>query len=110
MTEIERHLLTIQLNKIILPVEQRSEHALNDATAGIKAALTVLDNHLKTREYLLGKDFTIADLNVASVLMVGVFIIRQFDLQFDLSGTPAIEKWFKKCTDREASQRVRGKK
>jgi glutathione S-transferase len=72
----------------------------------------VLDNHLhlKTREYLLGTDFTIADLNVASVLMVGVYIMRQFDLQFDLSGTPTVEKWFKKCTDREAAQRVRGKK
>jgi glutathione S-transferase len=76
----------------------------------MRAALTVLDNHLQTREYLLGRDFMIADLNVASILMVGIFTMTFLGVQFELSGTPTVEKWFKKCTDREALERVRGMK
>lgn len=70
----------------------------------------MLDKHLQTREYLLCRDFMIADLNVASILMVGSFTMTFLGVQFDLSGTPTVEKRFKKCTDREALERVRGMK
>jgi glutathione S-transferase len=65
MTEIEPHLITILMHKMFLPAEQRSDSAVKQAAEALKAPLGVLDNHLKAGEYLLGKDFSIADLNVA---------------------------------------------
>jgi glutathione S-transferase len=86
MTEFERHVGTIQLNRMILPTEQRSDYAVKHATEAMRTAITVLDDHLERREYLFGGDFTIADLNVSSVLMVGIFITSRLGVQIDLFG------------------------
>jgi len=100
MTELEPHLIAILMNKMFLPAEQRSEAAVKNATTALAAPLKVLDDRLKSQEYLLGKDFTIADLNVASVLTLSTFV------GFDLSGTPAVQKWFQKCVSRPSQQKV----
>jgi glutathione S-transferase len=100
MTELEPHLIAILINKLFLPAEQRSEAAVKNATTALAAPLKVLDDRLKSQEYLLGKDFTIADLNVASVLTLSTFV------GFDLSGTPAVQKWFQKCVSRPSQQKV----
>jgi len=100
MTELEPHLIAILMNKLFLPAEQRSEAAVKNATTALAAPLKVLDDRLKSQEYLLGKDFTIADLNVASVLTLSTFV------GFDLSGTPAVQKWFQKCVSRPSQQKV----
>ena len=100
MTELEPHLITILMNKMFLPAEQRSEAAIKNATTALQAPLKVLDDRLKSQEYLLGRDFTIADLNVASVLTLSTFV------GFDLSGTPAAQKWFQKCVSRPSQQKV----
>jgi glutathione S-transferase len=104
MTETEQPLLTILMNKMFLPPEQRSEAAIKGATEAMKAPLAVLDNHLRGREYLLGKDFTIADLNLASVLSLTSLI------QFDLSPTPTAQAWLGKCLSRPAMQKASQKK
>jgi glutathione S-transferase len=62
--------------------------------------MKVLDEHLKGRQYLLGNDFTIADLNVASVISVGALV------QFDMSATTSAQKWLKTCLGRAANQRA----
>jgi glutathione S-transferase len=60
----------------------------------------VLDEHLHKSEYLLGQEFTIADLNVASVLSIARFI------QLDLSSIPTAQQWLQRCLERPANQRV----
>jgi glutathione S-transferase len=100
MMETEAHMLALLTHKLFLPAEQRSEAAVKSASEAIKAPLKVLDDHLKGREYLLGKDFTVADLNVASVLVLGNFI------QFDFSLTPAVHAWLGKCLSRPAMQKA----
>jgi glutathione S-transferase len=60
----------------------------------------VIDDHLRASEFLLGKEFTIADLNVASVMGLAPFI------QLDLSATPTAQKWLQKCLGRPANQRA----
>ncbi len=104
MTETEPHLLTLLGHKLFLPKEQRSDKAIADATNALKAPLGVLDAHLKGRAYLLGNDFTIADLNVASVLGLANFV------QLDLAGTPAAKAWLGTCLARPANQKASGMK
>ncbi len=58
--------------------------------------LTVLQDHLADRAYLLGDDFTVADLNVACVVGWGKFA------GLDFEPYPAVNDWFSRCIKREA--------
>jgi len=104
MTELEPHLLTILRHKLFLPAEQRSDQAVKEATEALKAPLAVLDGVLGRHENLLGSAFTIADLNVASVLSFGTYV------KFDFSATPKLQAWLQKSWSREANSKVRGMK
>jgi glutathione S-transferase len=50
------------------------------------------------QHYLLGNDFTVADLNVAAV------ISRAVDM--DLSAVPNLEAWLTRCLDRPAARKA----
>ena len=104
MTEIEPPLMTLLTHKLFLPPDQRDEKAITDATEKLKAPLKVLDDHLKGREWLVGKSFSIADLNVASVLSFAMLV------KLDMSATPAAQAWLQKCLGREANKKVRSLK
>ena len=101
MTENEPNLLTVLRNRLILPPEQRNEQAATQAAAALQGPLKVLDGALKGREYLLGKDFTIADLNVAGVLSFAMLA------KLDLTAAPTAQAWLQKCLGREAFKKAR---
>jgi glutathione S-transferase len=100
MTEVEPPLIDIIQHRMILPADKRDEKVALKAVETLKAPLKVLDEHLRKSEYLLGREFTIADLNVASVLSITRYT------QVDLSPTPTVQKWLQKCLERPANQRV----
>ena len=60
-----------------------------------------LNGHLANRDYLMGGRFTIADLNVASVLAWAA------TARLDLSAYPNMDKWLKACLARDGYQKVR---
>lgn len=101
MTEIEPNLMTLLTQRIFLPADQRDEKVAQKAVDALKAPLKVLDDQLKGREYLLGKDFSIADLNLAAVLSFAMLV------KLDMSATPNTQAWLQKCLGREANARVR---
>jgi glutathione S-transferase len=101
MLEVEPHLVTILQNRMFLPPEKRSEQAVAEAIEKLKAPLKVIEQHLGNRDYLLGKDFTIGDLNVASVWMLGTMV------GFDFSSAPKTMAWLTKCISRPAAERGR---
>ena len=101
ITELEGHFLTLLSHKMFLPPDQRDEKKANDAINSLKAPLNVLDAALKGREYLLGSNFTIADLNVAGVLTFGTYV------KFDHSATPALQAWRGKGHGRDAYKKLR---
>jgi glutathione S-transferase len=100
MTEVETSLIDVFMHRMMLPAEQRDEKVAVAALEKLKAPLKVLDDHLQKSDYLLGKEFTIADLNVASTLSIAQYI------QLDLAPTPKAQKWLQKCLERPAHQRV----
>lgn len=104
MTEIEPLLMTILMNRVLNPPDKRDEKAASAAADALKAPLKALDDSLKGKDYLLGKTFTVADLNVASVLSWAAM------MRLDLSATPAAQAWLQKCLGREANQKVRALK
>jgi len=82
-----------------LPSEDRDPQRLAEALQVVEPPFKVLDAALGTRPYLLGDDFTVADLNVAAV------ISRAIDM--DLSATPHLERWLKRCLERPAAIKAR---
>ena len=58
----------------------------------------VLDRALAEQPYLLGGEFTVADLNVAAVALRSIAM--------DLSATPHYRDWLQRCYDRPAAQKV----
>jgi glutathione S-transferase len=77
--------------------------------AGIEqllGALGVLESQLGGRVYLLGDDFTVADVNLAATLrepgesgVAGIGTI-------DLGAFPNVGRWLDACSDRPANRRV----
>jgi glutathione S-transferase len=58
----------------------------------------VLDAAVAKQNYLLGDEFTVADLNVAAV------ISRAVDM--DLSALPNLKAWLMRCLDRPAARKA----
>ena len=100
MTEVERPALTALLNRIG-PEERRDAAAADEAERALAAPLKVLDAALTGTPYLLGERFTVADLNVASILAWA----RQ--ARVNLAAFPKAEAWLKACHDRPAAQQAR---
>jgi glutathione S-transferase len=63
-----------------------------------KPVLKVLDDHLKNHEWLVGKKFSVADLNVACV----VGMARYGDV--DISYVPNVSAWLTRATSRPAAK------
>jgi glutathione S-transferase len=99
VTEVETPLLDIFMNRM-KPADQKDEKAAQASIDKLKTPLKVLDDRMHQSEYLLGKEFTIADLNVASVMSLAPLI------QLDLSATPMAQKWLQKCLGRPANQKA----
>jgi glutathione S-transferase len=97
--EVERAVNIWSLHAIRLPPEDRDPGKLADALAVTAAPFRVLDGALGDNGYLLGNDFTVADLNVAAV------ISRAIDM--DLSATPRLAQWLRRCLDRPAARAAR---
>jgi glutathione S-transferase len=102
MTEAEPLLITILRNRMLLPPEQRNEQAAEQAVAAVQGPLKVLDGALKGHDYLLGKDFTIADLNLSGVLSFAVLA------KLDFAAAPTAQAWLQKCLGRDAFKKARG--
>jgi len=99
MTELEEPLLTALLHRMFLPEDQRDPKKAADGEQRTKTPLAVLEGQMKG-DWLAGKDFTVADLNVASVLSWAALI------GMDLSAFPKTQAWLGRCTSRPGYARL----
>ena len=100
MTEAEEPLITAIVNRLFLAEAQRDEKKVADAAERFKKPLAVLDSALAGRPYLVGEAFTVADLNVCSVVSLASMV------GFDLSGAPNVQAWLGRCLARPALARA----
>jgi glutathione S-transferase len=94
--EVDRGVNIWSLHAVRLPPEDRDPQRLAEALGVLAHPFRVLDGALAGSSYLLGDDFTVADLNVAAV------ISRAIDM--DLSATPHIGDWLRRCLERPAAR------
>jgi glutathione S-transferase len=96
ISEVDRGVNIWSLHAVRLPPAERNAALRAEALQVIAAPFKVLDAALAKSPYLLGDDFTVADLNVAAV------ISRAIDM--DLSAVPNLEAWLVRCLDRPAAR------
>lgn len=96
MTEVEKPLVTILLNDI--GMQPADAATLEKHKKDLQRPFKVLEEHVTGRDYLLGANFSLADLNVASVMTW----IRGTKL--DMSAYPKLMEWLKRCTSRPAAK------
>ena len=100
MTEVEPPLISILMNSMFLPEDQRDAGAVTKGMEALKAPMAVLNAALDGTDYLLGKAFSVADLNVCSVLGFAHYF------QFDFSPYPNVGAWLQRCASRPAHQKM----
>jgi glutathione S-transferase len=98
MTETEKPVIDLLFHSLILPEDERDAAVRAAAAKQLEAPLLVLDAALEGRDYLVGDCFTVADLNVASVLSWGLLS------GFDFTAFPNVKRWLEACTSRPAAQ------
>ncbi|MBM3643886.1 MAG: glutathione S-transferase family protein [Alphaproteobacteria bacterium] len=104
MTELEKPLLTILMDMFMTPPDKKNPAAVAEAQAALPKPLKVLDAALAGREHLLGSAFTVADLNLASILSWAK------PIRYDFSATPNVAAWLDRCLGRAAFKAARGQK
>ena len=102
MTEVENFLVTVLLHRMLLPKEQRDPKQADAAAEKLIKPFAVLDQQLADRKYLLGDTYTVADVNVASVLAMAPAV------GVDFSKTPNLKRWLDVCSSRPACTKARG--
>jgi glutathione S-transferase len=96
IAEVDRGVNIWSLHAMRLPPAERNAALREEALKVIAAPFQVLDAALVKTPYLLGDDFTVADLNVAAV------ISRAIDM--DLSVRPHLKAWLTRCLERPAAR------
>ena len=96
IAEVDRGVNIWSLHAIRLPAAERDAAKRDEALKVLVAPFKVLDAAVSQQAYLLGGEFTVADLNVAAV------ISRAIDM--DLSAVPTLKAWLTRCLDRPAAR------
>lgn len=101
MTELEKPLLTILIDKFMTPPDKRKPEAVAEAEKALPKPLAVLDGALQGRDYLLGSQFTVGDLNLASICSWAK------PIKFDLGAFGNAAAWLDRCLARPAYKAAR---
>jgi len=94
--QVDRGVNIWSLHALRLPPAERDPQRRAEALKVLEAPFAVLERALADRRYLLGDEFSVADLNVAAV------ISRAIDM--DLFATPRLADWLKRCLERPAAR------
>ena len=80
---------------------EKDADKVKEQVDALQRPLRVINDALGESEYLLGGEFSVADLNVASVMMWVV------NAQIDSSAFPNLERWYEHCHGRDAAVKLR---
>jgi glutathione S-transferase len=103
ISEIEPLQMQIVIQKFFTPEERRNPKVSEGAAKGLQRPLRVLDAALAGRDWLIGDAFSVADLNVASVMHL------MKTVAFGYAEHPNVQRWADACYARPALARALAK-
>lgn len=98
MTEVEKSMLNYLFHAAMLPDDQKDAKIAEQAVADLQWPLELLNTYLADHKWLVGDDFSVADLNVAAVLAWGKMA------KFDFSAFPNVAEFTGRCLSRPAAK------
>jgi glutathione S-transferase len=99
--ELEERLLDLLNHRAVLPEFARDPSRAESDELNLQKPLGVLNGALAGRQFLVGESFTVADVNVASILVWGKMA------RLNLTAHPEAARWLNDCLARPAYRRVR---
>ncbi len=103
ISEIEPLQMQIVVQKLFTPQDKRNPKVVEAASKALQRPLKVLDAALAGRDWLIGKQFSVADLNVAAVMQLMKMI------QFSYAEHANVQRWADACYARPALARALAK-
>ncbi|MET0917182.1 MAG: glutathione S-transferase family protein [Burkholderiales bacterium] len=88
------------LGLIRTPPEQRNEGAIAESLRKTEELLRLVDDHLRSRPYLAGDEFTIGDMPL------GCGIWRWMALPIERAARPNVVRWFERLGERAAYRKI----
>jgi len=98
-SEVQDPIIQIFIQKVFMPEEKRSQTTIDENMEKLPGYFTTLNNALNGKVYLNGRDFSLADLNTATVISIAPMI------GIDMSAYKNIDTWLKGLSDRPAFQK-----
>src|SRR3954453_5375456 len=98
--ETEALLLDLLSHRVLLVEHVRDPSHVQRNTLLLQKPLGILNQALSGREHLAGDSFTVADLNVASILAWGKLS------RLDFSPHPSVARWLERALERPAYKRM----
>jgi glutathione S-transferase len=96
LNEVDRGVNIWSLHTVRLPEAERDAAKREEALKVIAKPFKILDAAVSKQPYLIGNEFTVADLNVAAVISRAI--------EMDLSAVPHLKAWLERCLARPAAQ------
>jgi len=101
ITNLQPELMSVMMHSSLLPESERDPKVLAEAMLAADPLVSLLDRCLGDGEYLVGGRFSVADVNVGSVVYIAKFLGLVGD------GRPATNAWLGRLRERTAFQRAR---
>lgn len=102
ITEVEFHFTVMvrEMRRAAIAAEQPDMGVIRECLDQVAETVALLEQHLAAgNDYVAGDAFTIGDINVC-------FPVAGIAAKLDMSRFPHVAAWIKRCTAREAWQRV----
>ena len=100
MLELQHNLYTIAFQMFRVPEDQRDEKAIKKAMEELPKVFKILDDQLEGKAYILGDKFSLADINVASVVLVADFA------KYDFSSYKNVSRWIAMLNKRPSFEQI----
>ncbi|MGB1883139.1 MAG: glutathione S-transferase family protein [Gammaproteobacteria bacterium] len=103
IAEMEDLQLQLVIQKIFTKEEDRDPQVWEDVSKKLARPLKVLDDALAEKQWLVGDEFSIADLNVAAAMLLMPMV------GFDYSQFQNVSQWAERCYARPALERAKAR-
>ena len=100
VTELDPPLVQLMVERTFRKEGERNADNEKRNAEAARRALAALEAHLASHPWLVGSGFTVADLNVASVLSLAT------GAKQEMTDYPHIQAWLKRCQDRPAYKKA----
>jgi len=100
LSELQPPMVRMLIQVFFVPADKRDASVMEKGKEEAVPLFKILDQHLANHKYMVGDEFTLADINVASVVHIYAMI------QLDISECKNILRWLDLLKERPAFKRV----